>query len=211
MTIVTALDTYPALYLTLVGITGLAVGSFLNVVIYRLPEMMFADWREQCCDLLDIEQAEPPEKKLSLSLPRSSCPHCGHKIRVRENIPVLSYLFLKGCCAGCGGRISIRYPLIEITSAVLAFIAAWNFGVSLQAVLAMLLSWALICLTMIDLDHQLLPDDITLPFLWLGILANIFGVFTDIYSSLFGAIFGYLSFWSIYILFKLTTGKEEWA
>jgi len=208
MTIVTVLESNPALYLALVGIIGLAFGSFLNVVIYRMPEVMFAEWREQCCDLLEIENKEKTAAKITLSWPRSNCRHCGHQLRASENIPVLSYLMLKGRCSSCSNKISIRYPAIEVLSAVLAVIAAWKFGVSLQAVLAMLLSWSLICLTMIDFDHQLLPDDITMPFLWLGIIANMFGVFTDIYSSLLGAIFGYLSFWSVYILFKLTTGKE---
>ncbi|MCG8325495.1 MAG: A24 family peptidase [Thiotrichales bacterium] len=208
MAIVTALELNPVLYLCLAGLLGLAFGSFLNVVIYRLPEIMFADWREQCCELLEQENSKPQETRVSLCNPRSSCPHCGHKIKPWENIPVLSYLLLKGRCASCSEKISIRYPLVEIIAAVCAVIAAWKFGVSLQAVLAMLLSFALICLTMIDFDHQLLPDDITLPFLWLGITANLFGMFTDIHSSLLGVIFGYLAFWSVHQLFRITTGKE---
>ncbi|MDX1518505.1 MAG: A24 family peptidase [Gammaproteobacteria bacterium] len=207
MTLVTALELYPVLYIVLVTVTGLAVGSFVNVVIHRLPKMMFADWREQCCDLLELENKDQ-ESAISLCFPRSACPHCGHRIRAIENIPVLSYLILKGRCASCSERISPRYPVIECICALLAIAAAWKFGVSLNAVLAMLLSWSLVCITVIDLDHKLIPDDITLPFLWLGIIANMFGLFTDIYSSLLGAIIGYLSFWSIYILFKITTGKE---
>lgn len=208
MTFVATLETFPLLYHGLVILCGLATGSFLNVVIYRLPKMMFADWRSQCCELLEVEVETTTEKKFNLCTPASSCPACGHKIRAWENIPVLSYLFLKGRCSSCSDKISIRYPLIECVSAIIAVIAAIRFGVSLQALLAMFLSWSLLCLTMIDFDHKLLPDDITLPLLWLGIIANMFGLFTDLYSSLFGVILGYLAFWSVYILFKLTTGKE---
>lgn len=208
MTFITALELHPVLYFSLTSVAGLAVGSFLNVVIHRLPLMMFAEWRQQCCELLEIGNAEQSESPLSLSHPRSNCPHCGHRIKAIENIPVISYLFLRGRCSACAARISPRYPLVELTSAAVAVIVAWKFGVSLQAVLAMLLSWALICLTLIDMDHQLLPDDITLPLLWLGLIANMFGLFTDLHSSLIGAVAGYLAFWSIYILFKFTTGKE---
>ncbi len=209
MTFVAALQAYPVLFYSLVIVCGLAVGSFLNVVIYRLPKMMFADWREQCCELLELEPQDKSETdRFSLSSPASSCPACGHKIRVYENIPVLSYLFLKGRCSACKTTISLRYPVIELLTGVLTFVVAHKFGVSIQTLLALLLTWSLISLTLIDYDHQILPDNITLPFLWLGIIANMFGFFTDIYSSLFGAIFGYLSFWSVYILFKLVTGKE---
>ena len=141
-------------------------------------------------------------------MPRSRCPHCGHQITALENIPVLSYLVLAGKCSTCHAAISIRYPLIEMVSATLALFCAWHFGFGLQALLAILLSWGLLTLTMIDMDHQLLPDDITLPFMWIGILANMFGLFTDIHSSLFGVMAGYTVLWTVYILFKLATGKE---
>jgi leader peptidase (prepilin peptidase)/N-methyltransferase len=171
--------------------------------------MMEADWHTQCCELLEInnsgEKSKPP---FNLVHPRSQCPQCGHNISALENIPVLSYLALKGKCAACHKPISIRYPLIEISSAIFAVMIACYFGFGLQAVFAILLTWALICLTMIDIDQQLLPDDITLPFLWLGMACNLFGLFTDIYSSLIGAMAGYGILWCVYILFKLVTGKE---
>jgi leader peptidase (prepilin peptidase)/N-methyltransferase len=171
--------------------------------------MMEDDWRKQCCELLEINNSDEKLKPaFNLVHPRSQCPQCGHKIRALENIPVLSYLALKGKCATCHKPISIRYPLIEISSAIFAAIIACYFGFGLQAAFAVLLTWALICLTMIDIDQQLLPDDITLPFLWLGLACNLFGLFTDIYSSLIGAMAGYGILWCVYILFKLVTGKE---
>ncbi|MEE8320377.1 MAG: A24 family peptidase [Gammaproteobacteria bacterium] len=209
MSVLITLQQNPTAFCLFLGILGLIVGSFLNVVIYRLPRMMENDWRAQCCELLELdasdEKTEPP---FNLVKPRSQCPHCGHQINALENIPVLSYLFLKGKCATCHKRISIRYPVIEITSGVAAAVVACHFGYGLQTASAVLLTWALICLSMIDFDHQLLPDDITLPFLWLGLACNLFGVFTDIYSSLIGAMVGYGVLWCVYILFKLVTGKE---
>lgn len=201
---------YPAFYLGTIFCLGLLVGSFLNVVIFRLPMMMESDWKEQCCELLDIEATEQNKdvKKFNLVTPRSQCPACDHQIKAIENIPVLSYLFLKGKCSNCKTRISIRYPLIELVSALTVTIVAFYFGVSLQTLFALSLTWALIALTMIDFDHQLLPDDITLPFLWLGITINLFNVFTDIESSILGAIFGYGILWIVYISFKIVTGKE---
>lgn len=191
-------------------ILGLLIGSFLNVVIYRLPIMMETDWKQQCCELLNIDSPEHKIEKTSFSLatPRSCCPSCNHLVKAIENIPVISYLFLKGKCSNCGNKISIRYPLIELASAITVTIVACHFGVTLQTLSAICLTWALIALTMIDFDHQLLPDDITLPFLWLGIIINLFGIFTDIESSILGAIFGYGILWIIYITFKLITGKE---
>ena len=201
---------YPAFYLGTIFISGLLVGSFLNVVIYRLPVMMEHDWKEQCCELLEIDSPECAQdnKKFNLVSPRSSCPSCNHQIKAIENIPVLSYLFLKGKCSQCKESISIRYPIIELVSAITITIVAYYFGVSIQSLFAILLTWALITLTMIDFDHQLLPDDITLPFLWLGIGINLFNVFTDINSSVLGAIFGYGILWFVYITFKIVTGKE---
>lgn len=201
---------YPIFYLGTIFILGLLVGSFLNVVIFRLPIMMENDWKEQCCELLELDA---PEKKMdtanfSLITPRSRCPACNHQIRAIENIPVISYLFLKGKCSQCGNKISIRYPLVELTSAITVTVVAFYLGVSLQTLFAIFLTWALIALTMIDFDHQLLPDDITLPFLWLGIIINLFNIFTDIESSVLGAIFGYGILWLVYITFKIITGKE---
>ena len=201
---------YPAFYLGTIFISGLLVGSFLNVVIYRLPVMMEHDWKEQCCELLEIDSPENAQdnKKFNLITPRSRCPSCNHQIKAIENIPVLSYLFLKGKCSQCKESISIRYPIIELVSAITITIVAYYFGVSIHSLFAILLTWALITLTMIDFDHQLLPDDITLPFLWLGIGINLFNVFTDINSSVLGAIFGYGILWFVYITFKIVTGKE---
>ena len=172
--------------------------------------MMERDWKQQCCELLNIDNKNENNNAATFNLisPRSHCPNCNHQISAIENIPVLSYLFLKGKCKKCGKKISVRYPLIELITAIASITVAYYFGVSIQTVFALFLTWALIALSMIDFDHQLLPDDITLPFLWLGLTINLFGVFTNIESSVLGAIFGYGSLWSVYILFKLVTGKE---
>ena len=172
--------------------------------------MMERDWQQQCCELLELDDPESKKEKelFNLLTPRSHCPECKHQISAIENIPVISYIFLKGKCKKCGNKISLRYPLIELVSALSAVIVAYYFGVSYQAMFAICLTWALIALSMIDFDHQLLPDDITLPLLWLGIIINIFSTFTDIESSVLGAIFGYVSLWSVYIIFKIVTGKE---
>jgi leader peptidase (prepilin peptidase) / N-methyltransferase len=201
---------FPAFYLGSIFIWGLLVGSFLNVVIFRLPVMMEKDWKEQCCELLSIDDPKyyNDKPKFNLITPRSRCPSCKHQISAIENIPIISYLFLKGKCKECGNKISIRYPLIELISAVSVTIVASHFGVTLETLFAICLTWALISLSMIDFDHQLLPDDITLPFLWLGIILSMFNIYTDLQSSVLGAIFGYGILWSVYILFKLITGKE---
>ncbi|HEC17678.1 MAG TPA: prepilin peptidase [Sedimenticola sp.] len=190
------------------GLLGLVVGSFLNVVVHRLPIMMEKDWRAQCLEFLDRQNQAEEDAPLSLSKPGSRCPHCGHHIRIIENIPVLSYLFLKGRCSACGEPISIRYPLVELATCLLSLAVVWGFGLSGQAAAALLLTWALIALSLIDFDHKLLPDSITLPFLWLGLLLSLFGVFTDPRSAIIGAAAGYLSLWSVYHLFRLLTGKE---
>lgn len=209
MQVITFLQQYTLFYYLVVIISGLAVGSFLNVVILRLPKMMEKEWRRECCRLLEISgKDDAEERKFNLNTPASHCPACGHGITALENIPVLSYVLLRGKCSACGARISPRYPIIEMVSAATALLVAMHFGVGMQALLAAVLSWALIALSVIDLDYQLLPDDITLPFLWLGVLANMFGVFTDVYSSLFGVMAGYLSLWLVYMAFKLATGKE---
>ncbi|MCW8830436.1 MAG: A24 family peptidase [Gammaproteobacteria bacterium] len=189
---------------------GLCVGSFLNVVIYRLPVMLERDWRIQCHDYLELGDAKIDDKlqHLSLARPGSACPHCGHKIRAWENIPVLSYLFLRGKCSSCNAAISLRYPTIELTTGTLSIIVAMQFGVSLATLCALILTWTLIALTLIDYDKQLLPDDLTLPLLWLGLLLSFFNVFTDTQSSLIGAMLGYMVLWTVFQVFRIVTGKE---
>jgi len=196
----------PALASAVAGILGLLVGSFLNVVIHRLPRMMERDWHLQCAELRG--ETAPEKERLSLAAPASRCPHCGHAIRAWENIPVLSFLLLKGRCSGCQAPISLRYPLVEAFTGLLSAFTVWHFGPTLAAAAALLLLWAMVALTGIDFDTQLLPDSITLPLVWLGLLFNISGTFTDISSAVIGAMVGYLSLWSVYWLFKLATGKE---
>jgi leader peptidase (prepilin peptidase)/N-methyltransferase len=191
------------------GALGLVVGSFLNVVIYRLPVMLERAWRAECSELAGDGTAQSADKKtFNLLTPASRCPHCNHRIGALENIPLLSYLYLKGRCAGCQAPISIRYPLIESVTALLSIIVAARFGYSVQALAALLFTWALIPLFMIDFDRQILPDSITLPLLWAGLLLSLPGVFVDSTTSIIGAAAGYLSLWSIYHLFRLLTGKE---
>lgn len=186
---------------------GLCVGSFLNVVIYRLPLMMEARWRRDCCELLEV--ATPaPAAPLNLATPNSHCPHCKAAIKPWQNIPVLSYLLLGGKCGQCGTAISPRYPAIELVSALMTLALSWVFPLSAALLGAALLTWALIALTMIDVDHQLLPDDITLPLLWLGLLFNLQGTYIDLADAVIGAMAGYLILWTIYHVFKLLTGKE---
>ena len=206
---------YPVAFVATVFILGLIVGSFLNVVVYRLPLMLQAEWRQECRALL--EQAEPaePARRLNLMWPPSRCPHCERPIRAWENIPVVSYLALRGKCAGCRKPISRRYPLVELATGVLSAVVAWHFGFGLAAGAALLLTWALIALSLIDFDHQILPDNITLPFLWLGLLLSLGSTFSgalggsvDATTSIIGAAAGYLSLWGVYQLFKLLTGKE---
>ncbi|MCK7575395.1 MAG: A24 family peptidase [Chromatiales bacterium] len=204
------LQTHPWLLYTSAVLLGLILGSFLNVVILRLPRMMEAGWRRDCAELLSpdetpSQEAEPP---LSLSKPASTCPSCGHRIRVHENIPILSYLWLRGRCSACGTRISLRYPLVEAFTALLTLIVVVQFGPTWQAAAALLLTWSLIALAVIDLDTQLLPDSLTLPFLWLGLFLSLFGLFTDSQSAIIGAVAGYLSLWTVFQLFRLVTGKE---
>jgi leader peptidase (prepilin peptidase)/N-methyltransferase len=195
-----------ALLTAFAAVIGLVVGSFLNVVIHRLPLIMEREWLAQCAELRG-ETAAPGES-LTLATPRSRCPHCGHAISAWENIPVISYLLLRGRCGGCGATISIRYPLVEVLTAVLFGLAAWKLGSGAAAVGAMLFLAAAVALTFIDFDTQLLPDDITLPLLWAGLLFNLFGVFTDLRSAVAGAVAGYLALWFVYWGFKLVTGKE---
>ncbi|MGB8516756.1 MAG: A24 family peptidase [Gallionella sp.] len=206
MTVFAVLYAIPAAFVVVCLFIGLMVGSFLNVVIYRLPKMMERGWLQQCAELRG--EAVEPAPVFNLAVPRSACPNCNHAISAWENIPVLSYIHLQGKCKGCGTAISPRYPIIEAISALLSAYAAWHFGFGLAAVAALLLIWALIALTMIDYDTQLLPDDITLPLVWAGLIVNVFGVLTSLSSAVLGAVFGYLALWSIYWLFKFATGKE---
>ena len=212
MDIVDTFRAVPWFYICAAVFLGLLVGSFLNVVIHRLPKMMEADWRQQCVEFLHPEQAEKeataPKLKYTLVVPRSACPACGHKITALENIPILSYLFLRGKCSGCGTAISVRYPMVEALTGVLTGLVAWYFGVTWMAFFAVIFVWALIALTFIDADTTLLPDDITLPLLWLGLLVNLGGTFVPLSSAVWGAIGGYLVLWSVYWGFKLATGKD---
>ncbi len=207
MDLFTLLAQSPVWFTGTVFALGLLVSSFLNVVILRLPAMLERDWQTQAREFLDLEPP-PQQEPLSLARPASRCPQCGHAIRWYENIPLLSYLWLRGRCSACAAAIGPRYPLVELLTAVLSAVVAWHFGFGWQAGAALLLTWALIALSVIDIDHQLLPDGITLPFLWLGLLLSLFPVFADIRASLIGAIAGYLSLWTVYQLFRLLTGKE---
>ena len=198
----------PALYLSGALVLGLIVGSFLNVVILRLPARLEHDWQCQCRELLEIENPEASKTPPDLVFTRSHCTSCGHVIRAHENIPLLSYLILRARCSACGTRISARYPLIELATGLLFLVTALQFGPTIQSIAALGLTAVLIALTGIDADTQLLPDNITLPLLWAGLLLSLFNVFTDPVSSIIGAIAGYMSLWSIYQLFRVLTGKE---
>ncbi|MCE9550093.1 MAG: A24 family peptidase [Betaproteobacteria bacterium] len=200
------LQSLPWFFVVLCGIAGLLVGSFLNVVIHRLPKMLEREWHAQCAELNGNETKNVPP--YNLLMPHSACPHCGHKISALENIPIISYLLLRGKCKDCSSHISARYPIVEAVSGLLSAYVAWHFGFGLAALAALLFIWMLLALTWIDVDTQLLPDDITLPLLWLGLLFNLSTTFTGINSAVIGAITGYLALWSIYWLFKLATGKE---
>jgi leader peptidase (prepilin peptidase)/N-methyltransferase len=186
---------------------GLLIGSFLNVLVYRLPVMMQRDWQAQAREILELP-ALPDAPLFNLILPNSRCPHCGHEIRPWENLPLISYLFLRGKCSSCKAPISLRYPLVELACGLLSAYVAWHFGFTWQTAGMLLLTWGLLAMSLIDADHQLLPDALVLPLLWLGLIANYFGLFTSLEAALWGAIGGYLSLWSVYWLFKLVTGKE---
>ena len=211
------------------GLLGLLVGSFLNVVIHRLPQMLERNWRTDAANML--QEYLPPSlqstfaewwnqwsissapndnssPQYNLATPRSSCPHCGHFITALENIPLLSYAALRGRCSQCKARISARYPLVELLSGVLSAGAAWHFGYGMACVGALVFIWCAVALCFIDLDTMLLPDDITLPLLWTGLLFNVGEIFTSLSSAVIGAVAGYLILWSVYWLFKLVTGKE---
>jgi leader peptidase (prepilin peptidase)/N-methyltransferase len=194
------------LFAVAAALTGLAVGSFLNVVIHRLPRMMDAEWQAQAAEL----RGEPPAEgeRYNLWVPRSHCPACRTPLRVIDNIPLLSWLILGGKCAHCGVRISARYPVVEALTGVLSAGVALHFGWGWAGALAIVFTWILIVLTFIDADTTILPDSLTLPLLWLGLLANVRGVFVPLEEAVLGAAAGYLALWSIYWLFKLVTGKE---
>ncbi|HUL12126.1 MAG TPA: A24 family peptidase [Methylococcaceae bacterium] len=198
----------PSLFIITTTLFGLIVGSFLNVVIHRLPRMLESAWRQECEAFLEMVPSAREQPVFNLIVPRSRCLQCGHAIRVHENIPIISYLLLRGQCANCKAPISPRYPLIEALTALVSALVVWKLGPTWQAALALPLSWSLICLSAIDLDRQLLPDAITLPFLWLGLFLSLFNVFTDSTSSILGAIAGYLSLWLVYQTFRILTGKE---
>ncbi len=209
MTIIAYLEGNMAVLLAATAVFGLIIGSFLNVVIHRLPIMIEREWRSHCAEILNNDLGEEnTANRFDLIVPRSRCPQCGHGISVLENIPIISYLILKGKCSACGTPISIRYPLVEALTAVLSVVVAWHFGLGWQMAGALLLTWALVALSFIDFHDQLLPDSITLPVLWIGIGLSLFGLYTDTTSSVLGAMVGYLALWSVFHLFKLLTRKE---
>lgn len=200
------LQATPWLYITTCVLLGLCVGSFLNVVIHRLPKIMETRWRAECAELNN--QQPPAAERYSLVAPRSRCPSCNHTITVLENIPLLSYLALSGKCSACRARISPRYPAVEALTGALTGYIAWHFGFAFAAAAAMYFTWTMIALAFIDLDTFYLPDDLTLPLLWGGLIYSLVGGYTDLASSVIGAAMGYLSLWLVFWLFKIVTGKE---
>jgi len=196
----------PLIFAFCAALLGLCVGSFLNVVIHRLPKMMEREWRAECAELAG--QETPAAERYNLVVPRSACPSCKRPITALENIPLLSWLMLRGKCAGCRARISPRYPAVEALTSALSAYVAWHFGFGMAAAGAVLFTWAMIALTFIDLDTFYLPDSITLPLLWLGLLLNINGTYTPLSGAVIGAAAGYLSLWTVYWIFKWATGKE---
>ena len=205
----------PGAFIGLSFVVALLVGSFLNVVIFRLPVMMQRDWRKQAEDIVAEPADDLPEGRFDLAVPRSRCPACNHQISAFQNVPVVSWLVLRGKCANCSAAISARYPLVELATAVLTAIVAERFGFGLEAAAAILMTWTLIAISMIDIDHQIIPDNLSLPLLWVGLflalnhpLAGAQTLFIAPTDAIAGALGGYLSLWSIYHLFRLITGKE---
>lgn len=214
----------PLVFTLLSAVFGLMIGSFLNVLIYRLPKMMELEWTEQCQLLLEEGKEESQQSsnapgsaplsittekaRFNLFVPNSHCPQCKHEIKPWQNIPVISFLLLKGRCSQCQSKISLRYPGVELVTGLLSAVVAYMLGPSWSCLAVLFLTWALIALTLIDFDHMLLPDEITLLFLWVGLIANINGLFVPLDQAVLGAIIGYMSLWSFYWLFKLITGKE---
>lgn len=207
MSVLDFLASTPLAFVLCATLFGLLVGSFLNVVIHRLPRMMELDWQQQARETLGLPEGEK-RPTYNLVLPNSQCPHCSHEIKPWENIPLVSWLALGGKCSSCKAPISKRYPLVELACGLLSAFIAWHYGFGWQAGAMLLLTWGLLAMSMIDVDHQLLPDALVLPLLWLGLIVNYFGLFTNLGDALWGAVFGYLSLWSVYWLFKLVTGKE---
>jgi leader peptidase (prepilin peptidase)/N-methyltransferase len=205
----------PMVFIAVAFAFALMIGSFLNVVIYRLPLMMQRDWREQCDEVSKEPAPDLPDGKFNLVVPRSRCPSCGAAIKAWQNIPVLSYLLLGAQCANCQKSISVRYPLVETLTAILAAICAWHFGFGWEALMAIGLSFALVAISLIDADHQIIPDSIVIPLMWVGLIMSLFHplagadtLFIAPQDAIVGAVAGYLSLWSVYQLFKLVTGKE---
>lgn len=201
------LSEYPWAFVAIASVLGLIVGSFLNVLVWRLPKMLEREWRAQAHEVLGLP-AEPLGPTYNLMHPNSCCPHCGHAIRPWENIPVFSYLLLRGRCAQCQGSIGARYPLTELGCGLISALVAWHFGFDWQAAAVLVVSWGLLAMSLIDIDHQLLPDVLVLPLLWLGLIVNAFGLLTTLPDALWGAVLGYMSLWSVFWLFKLITGKD---
>lgn len=213
MALIETLQAEPLLAMAAALVLGLLVGSFLNVVIHRLPVMMEREWHEQCRELAATdageEAAAPEAERFNLVMPRSRCPGCGHRIRARENIPVISYLLQRGRCTACGWRIPLRYPAVELLTGILSVVVIATFGATVAGIAALGFTWALIALAFIDLDTQYLPDSITLPLLWAGLALNLVdGTFVPLQDSVVGAMAGYLSLWTVYWVFRLITGKE---
>ena len=204
----------PLFYMILAFVVGLMIGSFLNVVIYRLPVMLEHEWKQQCSEIMNLDPVAETAR-FNLLTPASRCPSCGHRITIAQNIPILSYLLLHGKCAACSARISPRYPVVELLTGIVSFLVVWRFGFTLEALAALFLSWTLIALSGIDLDHKLLPDSLTLLLLWTGLLISLASkpvsaetLFINPVDSIAGAVIGYLALWSVYQLFLLITGKE---
>jgi leader peptidase (prepilin peptidase)/N-methyltransferase len=198
----------PWLYVSCCVVLGLLVGSFLNVVIHRMPIMLENEARKDCEEMTNPGVEPQPRPAYNLVVPRSACPACGHRITALQNVPLLSWLALRGKCAACGARISARYPVVELAAGLIGAYAAWRYGPTLQALGAMAFGWSLLALAAIDLDTQLLPDDITLPLLWSGLLLNVWGTFVPLSTAVLGAVAGYLALWLVYWGFKLATGKD---
>ncbi|HEX3169455.1 MAG TPA: A24 family peptidase [Burkholderiales bacterium] len=206
MSLIQSFQAFPALFVTAVTVMSLAIGSFLNVVIHRLPKMLERQWRDELSELNGQEVAPLP--RYNLMVPRSACPACGHAIGALENVPLISYFALRGKCAGCKARISPRYPLVEALTGVLSGYIAWRYGFTWQTLALLVFVWSMIALAFIDLDTFYLPDDITLPLVWAGLLANMGGLFVDLQSAVIGAIAGYLALWIVFWGYKLATGKD---
>ena len=205
----------PVTFVALAFVFSLLVGSFLNVVIYRLPVMMEKAWRAEAAEILAEPADDLPEGRFDLVQPRSRCRSCGTQITAMQNIPVISYLILGGKCAHCGTRISARYPAVELLTAVLSAVVAFRFGLGAEAAVGIAITWVLVAISVIDIDHQIIPDSMALPLLWAGLIASLFhpvagaeSLFIDPKTSIVGAAVGYLSLWSVYHLFRLITGKE---